>query len=170
MIKRLLLAVSVCLLAASPAAADYETGVLAYDQGRFDEANKAFRTLAEKGHAGAEFMLGAIYFYGKGVVRDDALAAIWFHKAAIKGNPHAQLAFGSLHVRGIGVRQDLIEAYKWLTVAANSGQPALSQQALLLRGEAAALMRPDEIQEAQRRATNWEPIRAGLTGFRETRQ
>ena len=86
MIKRLPLAVAVCLLAASPAAADYETGVLAYDQGRFDEANKAFRALAESGHAGAEFMLGAIYFYGKGVPRDDALAAIWFHKAAIKGN------------------------------------------------------------------------------------
>ena len=98
-----------------PAYADFKNAVVAYDRGQFDSALHEFRAMAETGHAGAEFMLGAIYFYGKGVQPDHTIAAIWFHKSAIKGNASAQLAFGSLHIRGLGVQQDLIEAYRWLT-------------------------------------------------------
>ncbi len=72
--------------------------------GKFNPAHREFLSLAERGHAGAEFMLGAMRFYGKGVQRNDALAAVWFHKSAIKGNPSGQLAFGSLHIRGLGVK------------------------------------------------------------------
>lgn len=153
--------------AAGPARADYEQAVLAYDQGRFAEALAEFQRLAERGHPGSEFMLGAMYFYGKGVRRDDAAAAIWFHKAALKGNPNAQLAFGSLHIRGLGVRQDLVKAYMWLTVSAERGVPGLQQQALALREEAAQLMRPEEIERARRLAAAWRPQRFGLRDFDE---
>jgi TPR repeat protein len=152
-----------------PAAAEeapdirYAVAVLAYDRGKYDEALSTFRELADTGTPEAEFMLGAMYFYGKGVVRDDVLAAIWFHKAANKGNANAQFALGSMLIGGLGVRQDLVEAYTWLTLASNDGLPALRQQAILLREQAARLMRPDEVAKATREAADWSPSRSGLT-------
>ncbi len=145
-----------------PARADFANAVVAYDQGSFSPARSEFLGLARRGHAGAEFMLGAMYFYGKGVQRNDAIAAIWFHKAAIKGDASGQLAFGSLHIRGRGVRQNLVKAYSWLTVAANHGIPGLQQQAIALRDEAARLMKPDEIADAQRWASSFKAKAAGL--------
>ena len=146
-----------------PARADFANAVVAYDQGSFSPARSEFLGLARRGHAGAEFMLGAMYFYGKGVRRDDTIAAIWFHKAAIKGNPSGQLAFGSLHIRGLGVRQNLVKAYGWLTIAANHAIPGLQQQAVALRYEATRLMQPGEITDAQRWASSFEARTAGLT-------
>ena len=161
MISSLLLGLS-CLLS-QPAAADFNNAVVAYDHGKFNPAHREFLFLAERGHAGAEFMLGAMRFYGKGVQRNDALAAVWFHKSAIKGNPSGQLAFGSLHIRGLGVRQDLVKAYGWLTVAAHHAVPGLQQQAIALRDEAARLMRPNEITDAQRWASGFKARGSGLT-------
>lgn len=163
-----LLTVVLTLLAVPAAAADdtqarYNAATLAYDRGDFATALRSFRSLAQLGHPDSEFMLGAMHFYGKGVPRDDALAAIWFHKAASKGNTFAQLAMGSVLISGLGVRQDLVKAYTWLTLAANDGAPVLRQQAIQIRDEAARLMRPDEIADAARQAADWTPRRSGLT-------
>lgn len=158
----LALCAALVLAVRGPAYADFKNAVVAYDRGQFDSALHEFRAMAETGHAGAEFMLGAIYFYGKGVQPDHTIAAIWFHKSAIKGNASAQLAFGSLHIRGLGVQQDLIEAYRWLTIAGDHDIPGLQQQAIALRDEAARLMRTDEILEAQQLAEKFRPKRAGL--------
>ncbi len=147
----------------APTRVDFNGAVMAFDHGKFDPARNEFLNLAHRGHAGAEFMLGVMYFYGKGVRRDDTIAAIWFHKAAIKGNPSGQLAFGSLHIRGLGVRQNLVKAYGWLSVAANHAIPGLQQKAIALRDEAARMMQPGEISDAQRWASGFEARTAGLT-------
>ena len=157
------LSIWLVLLWPAPGRADFANAVVDYDHGRFSLARGAFNGLALQGHAGAEFMLGVIYFYGKGVKPDDAIAAIWFHKSAIKDNASGQLAFGSLHIRGLGLRQDLVKAYGWLTVAANHAIPGLQQQAITLRDEAARLMRPDEIADALRWASGFKATAAGLT-------
>ncbi len=149
--------------AATPARADYRAGIAAYQAGRYEQALKEFQPLAERGVPGAEFMLGVMYFYGKGVVRDASVAAVWFYKAASKGDPNGQLAFGSLHIRGTGVRRDLVKAYMWLTLAAQSEVAGLQQQAILLRDDASHLMTPEEVEKAQQLAADFEPTSAGLT-------
>ena len=146
-----------------PVNAGYKEAAAAYDRGDFKSAHEQLTRLAAAGQANAEFLLGAMYFYGNGVAQNNGLAAIWFHKAAIKGNPNGQLAFGSLHIRGIGVHQDLGEAYKWLTLAANNGSQGLRQQAVLLREQAAKLMTQQEIASAQKAASTFRPKRAGLS-------
>lgn len=143
--------------------ADFNKAVIAYDMGKFRVARENFLILAEKGHAGAEFMLGVMRFYGRGVQANDALAAIWFYKSAIKGNPTGQLAIGSLHIRGLGVRQDLVKAYGWLSLAANQTIPELKQKAIALRDETANLMNLDEIADAQSWAAHFNARPAGLT-------
>ena len=151
------------VLLASPVWAGYEEGVLAYESGKYRIAYEEFSVLSAGGHAGAEFMLGAMYFYGKGKPRDNALAATWFHKAARKGNVAAQLAYGSLHTRGWGVARDLVEAYMWLTLVAEEDISSLHGQAVLLRDEAAHDMTASEIDRARRKAQRWRPARSGLT-------
>lgn len=148
--------------AGAAANADYEHAMRDYDRGAFAEAIPAFRLLAERGDAQAEFMLGAMYFFGKGVRRNDAIAAIWFAKAASKGDANAQLAFGSLHINGLGVPQDLVKAYMWLTIAADRGVPTLRHRALSLRDDAARLMQPAQVDAAQARARAWRPSEDGF--------
>ncbi len=153
-------------LLAAPARADYGGGIVAYESGRYEEALRELLPLSQEGDANAEFMLGVMYYYGRGVTRDEGLAAVWFYKSARKGNPSGQLAFGSLYIRGTGVSRDLGQAFVWLTLAAESGVPGLQQQALYLRDVAARLMAPDEVEKARYRATGFRPKRGGLTSWR----
>ncbi len=148
---------------ASPAWAGYEEGVLAYESGDYGAAYHEFSALSAGGHAGAEFMLGVMYFYGKGKPLDNLLAAAWFHKSARKGNVAAQLADGSLHILGGGVPRDLVEAYMWLTLVTEEDVPSLHRQALLLRDDVAADMTASEIDRARRKVQRWKPARSGLT-------
>lgn len=161
--KRLALALLLLVSLTAQTGRDYEQAVVAYDQGQYPLALAGFSALAERGHPGAEFMLGAMYFYGKGVPKNDKFAAIWFQKAAVKGNPNGQLAFGSLYIRGVGVQQDLIRAYAWLTIASTANIAGLRQQAISLRDEASRLMQPDDIARAREIAADYQPRAAGLT-------
>ena len=159
---RLLIAILICCVVSSAVRADYDSAVLAYELGRYDTALEEFNLLSERGDTRAQFMLGAMYFHGKGVPQNDGFAAIWFHKSAIQGHPGAQLAYGSLHIRGVGVAQDLIRAYIWLSLAIDSNIPRLRQQAVLLRDDAARLMNPEQVSDARVRADKWQPIPARL--------
>ncbi len=150
------------VLTAGRAHAGYSEGVQAYEAARFQDAIREFRSLVVRGHAGAEFMMGVMYFQGQGLVRNQSIAAIWFYKAALKGHAGAQLAFGSMHVRGIGVYQNLSKAYKWLTLAAESGVTELAQKAGDLRKDTALLMTQKEIDEAVADARGFTPIKAGI--------
>ncbi len=93
--KRLLLAATLVLGLAAPAAADYwadfEEGIDAYAGGRHDEALARFRPLAEGGDNRAQYWLGIMYFEGKGVARDDVRAFYWLSLAAERGNRAARL-------------------------------------------------------------------------------
>lgn len=151
-------------VAAMPAYADYEQGLRHYEAKRYLHAIEDFTVMAARGHIGAEFMMGVLYFYGNGVGRDSGIAAVWFHKSALKGHPPAQLALGSIHIRGVGVRQDLSDAYMWLTLASQSSVPDLVSQALALRDGAEKEMLVHQIKEARRRAREWRPRRSGLVG------
>ncbi|MBH61434.1 MAG: hypothetical protein CL569_03080 [Alphaproteobacteria bacterium] len=162
MTLRFLIAIAFFCIMSGTARADYDAAVLSYESGQYDVALDAFTLLSERGDPRAEFMLGAMYFQGKGVPQNDAFAAIWFHKSAIQGHSGAQLAYGSLHIRGVGVMQDLSRAYMWLSLAADSDVAGLSQQAILLRDDAARLMSPEQIRDARTEAGKWEPIPARL--------
>ena len=160
---RLLAALVLAALALAPARADYLEGMAAYEAGRYAEAYAEFKRLAEQGRPEDEFMMGVMYFYGRGVPQNAAFAAVWFHKAARQGNRTAQLALGSLHIRGLGVYRDLEAAYAWLSLAAQSDAPGLAQQAVSLRDDTEKLMTPDEVARARQRAADFTPVAAGLT-------
>ena len=76
---------------------------------------------AEQGYAVAQYGLGLMYYFGKGVPQDYKQAADWYTKAAEQGHASAQYALGVMHKNGQGVPQDYKQAVYWFTKAAEQG-------------------------------------------------
>ena len=71
--------------------------------------------------AEAQFNLGEIYLYGRGVAEDCMEAVKWLHLAAEGGNAEAQLTLGDMYHHGEGVAQDVTQVMKWYRLAAEAG-------------------------------------------------
>jgi len=82
---------------------------------------KAMAMRAEQGLKKAQSQLGEMYFYGNGVTKDVAQAAMWYRKAAEQGDASAETTIGALYQRGEGVTKDAKEAVKWYGKAAAQG-------------------------------------------------
>src|SRR3954469_5998419 len=108
-------------LGVAPAAADYQAGVDAYQQGDFRAAYEAWQPLAQEGDATAQNSLGALYDHGLGVPEDHVKAAYWYEKAAKQNFPLAMRNLGTLYANGHGVPLDTEQAKFWLQKAADTG-------------------------------------------------
>ena len=102
-IVKLLLIVPI-LLWSSVSAADFRAGLEAYERGDYATAYKELLPLAEQGHAGAQFNLGAMYFNGEGVPEDYVRAFAWFNLAVAQGEENAKKAKGIIR-RGMTAAQ-----------------------------------------------------------------
>jgi hypothetical protein len=76
---------------------------------------------AERGHAGAQTMLGYLYYRGEGVEKDYGKAFEWYKEAALQGHAGSQASLGYLYGEGHGVERNLKQAYAWSTLAAENG-------------------------------------------------
>jgi hypothetical protein len=153
--KRLCGLVLALLLLASPAYADFDEGVAAYNRGDYATALREFRPLAEQGHAKAQYSLGRMYHLGRGVPQDYVEAVKWFRAAAEQGHAFAQQNLGIGYLNGQGVLQDYVLAYMWFNLAAVRGNKISAGY----RDLTAKLMTPEQIAEAQRLAREWKPTK-----------
>ena len=110
-------------------AQNYENGIAAFKAGDFATALSEWRPLAKHGDARAQFDLGIMYEYGRGVVQNDVEALNWYRKAANQNVAAAQYRLAVLHENGWGVAQNHAEAVKWYSKAAAQGH-ALAQHDL----------------------------------------
>src|SRR5215467_4937635 len=69
-----------------------------------------------------------MYFTGKGVPRDYAMAAHWLQLAAQIGEPLAQMNLGYLYEQGKGVPLDYVKAYMWYKTAESGGKRRAGEQ------------------------------------------
>jgi TPR repeat protein len=152
--------VLVLLAPTSGRAGPFDDGVLAFDQARYSVAKELFEGLVESGHAGAEAMLGIMYFNGQGVVQDRFIAAIYFYKSARRGNANAQLALGSLYIQGIGVRANTATAYKWVSLAEKSAAGQLAAAAKQLKESLGAGLSAEERLATEAKIAEWKPVRS----------
>jgi uncharacterized protein len=77
---------------------------------------------ANRGYAPAEYELGRIYLYGRGIPADYVKALLWESKAAEQGDPRAQRDLAFMYERGFGVPADPAKAADWNRKAAAQGQ------------------------------------------------
>lgn len=77
--------------------------------------------LAEKGDVVAQYNLGQMYRRGEGVPENDALAVVWYRKAANQGYAYAQYNLGYMYANGEGVPVNFIRGYLWWSMAKTQG-------------------------------------------------
>ncbi len=100
-----------------------DAGEEAYRKGRYAAALRLVQPLAEEGDSKAQYLLGLMYYHGRGLKQDDLQAAKWFRLAADQGEAGAQFNLGVMYAEGQGVPQDYAEAIKWYRRAADQGDP-----------------------------------------------
>ena len=120
-LKRLLLAFSLCCLVATANAAPFDDAVAAHGRGDYAQAFKLFSPLAEQGDAPAQYNIGFMYYNGQGVTQSYQEALKWFRLAAAQGFASAQNNIGWMYLKGYGVTQDHQEALKLFRLAAAQG-------------------------------------------------
>ena len=124
--------------------------------------NAAFRACtkaAEKGHAVAQFALGAMYNNGEGVPQDYAEAFYWRSMAAEQGHAGAQAALGAMY---FGCACDSVPvnfkmAYFWVNLAATLAEdPERRKRYIEMRDNLMAeQLTPQEVAEVQRMSAEW---------------
>ena len=82
-----------------------------------------WRQMAEEGQATAQYNLGLIHEYGRGVARNDVEAVDWYRKASVQGMSAAQYKLGVMYDNGWGVAPSDVDAAKWYGDAAEQGHP-----------------------------------------------
>ena len=97
-------------------AADFQKGYEAHLKGDYISAIKEWGPLAAQGDASAQFNIGNMFDFGKGVTEDNAQAVYWYSKSAEQGNANAQYALGWMYENGEGVVKDLAMAFRWYKV------------------------------------------------------
>lgn len=107
-----------------PAAA-HNLGVIAYDEGRFEDARAQFRRAAEQGFVTAMLALGRLHESGRLAPdgRPEVAAAVhWYQRAAERGSVEAMVETGTAHYLGRGAALDKAQAAHWYREAARRGE------------------------------------------------
>ncbi|MDP2063699.1 MAG: sel1 repeat family protein [Phaeovulum sp.] len=136
------------LLGAQDAAADLAAGLAAYTAGDTATAPAEWAPLAAAGDREAQFRLGILLEYGRGVPQDPAEAARLYRLAAAQGHVLAQRNLATLLHLGRVLARDPVRAQIWARIAADAGDSA----AAALSESIAATMTEPDLAEAQRRA------------------
>ncbi len=134
-------------------AADFATGLTAFQKGDYVTAANEWRPLAEEGDAAVQYNLALLYLDGHGVPMDPTEAAKWLKRSAEQGYTEAQHDLGALYGAGKGVKRDYLEAYKWMNICGAKGNGGCIAQRDLL----AKKLKPAQIAQAQRQATEFQP-------------
>ena len=116
MLRAILVTLALTLSAVPASAGALSDALLAELRGDYETAVRLYRKAAEQGDALAQSELGAMYFNGQGVPRDDVLAYMWLDLAAAQGSQDApegydaSLSFRRVHVAKFMTREQIAEA------------------------------------------------------------
>jgi TPR repeat protein len=100
-----------------------------------------------------------MYYLGLGMPADYACAAWWERQSAEQGFVEAQYDLGTIYQNGAGVQRSYAQAYLWYEIAARAGD----REAAAARDFIAQFLIADEVTQAQKLASEWQPKRAAAT-------
>lgn len=140
--------------------AQFELGVMYYEgQGvpqNYKRMIKWYTLAAKQGVSEAQFDLGIMYNRGKGVAQDSNRAVKWITMAADQGHRLAQLKLTVMYGKGEqGIPQDYIRAHMWANIMDASHIRLNSRNIPSSRDLLALKMTPEQIEQAQEKASDW---------------
>lgn len=92
LMRILLLAMAFSLCACDHVRKRTDIAAHKYYNGNYQSAFRNALIAAQYGDADAQYAVGYMYYYGRGVIADDREARRWFTAAAKQGHPDAQRA------------------------------------------------------------------------------
>jgi localization factor PodJL len=122
---------------------------------------QALRDAVIAGAPAAQYELALRLFEGRGLPKDQSLAARWFERAASLGLAPAQYRLGSMLEKGIGVAPDRAAAKGWYLKAAESGNARAAHNLAVMDAE------PDVDEPDYVEAAKWFR-KAGELGVRDS--
>ena len=140
------LTLSILLASKVTVAADFGKGLLAAHSGDFKTALSEWTPLAEQGHAKAQYHLGVMHDYGRGVPENDKTAVKWYTLAAEQGHAKSQYNLGIMYFEGAGVLTDNRRAYMWVNLSTYNSNDKNGPKA---KGIISKKMTPASISKAQ---------------------
>lgn len=153
-------------------AADYQTGVQAYQQGDYGRALDEWQRVIESPpadvHPGERaetfYAVAMLFWLGQGVPQDTATAAGFLRQAAELNHAGAQSKLGYLYLIGQGVPASDFDARKWLEMGARQGDvDAQYNLAVIYRdGIGTAADHEKAIQWFEEAAANGDPVSADV--------
>ena len=114
-----------------------------------------YRKAAEQGDAQAQFNLGLMYRYGPGYSPNLERWVKAFDPAPGYARPTAQGNPAAKYNASSGIPKDYIEAHKWMSLAAARATGDNQKRFADERDSLAKVMTPEQIAEAQKRASEW---------------
>ena len=116
------------------------------------KAVRWYRLAAEQGNAEAQYHLGVVYHFGRGVPQDYKEAVKWSKIAAEQGLAEAQYNLGLMYYHGEGIPQDYVLAYMWWNLSSSQGQKSARKNRDMLE----EAMTQQQVEKAQEMARNWK--------------
>jgi TPR repeat protein len=141
------------LLGQENSSTSLDGAIQAYEKADYPAACEKALPLADNGDPDAQFLLGRLYYFGRGVAQDFEQAAKWYRLAAEQGLAPAQVQLGLIYALGESAPQDFVQAYLWLSLAGAQGNSLASE----LGDEVAKQMTSSQIEKAQALARDWQP-------------
>lgn len=86
----------------------------------FTKALECYDTAQSK-NLYAQWRIGMLHEYGKGVEKNEKVAFEWYEKAAAQGLAEAQCSLGNTYENGLGVEKDLKKAFELYRQSAEKG-------------------------------------------------
>ena len=83
------------------------------DASRYKDAYDWCLRAARNDDRRAQYVVGWMHYYGKGVARDYEAAFKWYREAALQGDPRAMTFLGLMYRKGLGVARNPDRAIAW---------------------------------------------------------
>ena len=99
----------------------YADAVTKYKAKEYKEAFSKYSRAAQRGHAGAQNMVGFMLQNGRGTEKDLKAGFVWYEKAAMQGESTAQYNLGWCYESGSGVEKSYAKAVEWYSKSAAQG-------------------------------------------------
>jgi localization factor PodJL len=96
---------------------------------------KTLIAAASAGEPGASYEVAIRFAQGRNTLRNLAMAAAWFERAARSGLAPAQFRLGSMYEKGLGIKKDLSEARRLYLAAADKGNAKAMHNLAVLYAE-----------------------------------
>ena len=83
----------------------------------FAKAMEHYTAAANANSAEAQYIIGSLYYSGRGVHQSYTEAAKWYEKSALNGYVKAQSDLGEMNYRGKGIPRNYTKAAEWFEMA-----------------------------------------------------